>query len=115
MTAPRWDDPGPVVPRSAHSLSYSPALRVDPEKVEGLVGRLEGVIDQVWTAENSLRVIGAVEAPGADPVSCNAATQAANMLEGSRAFLSSWRDQLLKAVDALRSQGESYKAADRAV
>jgi hypothetical protein len=114
MTAPRWDDPGPVVPRSAHTLSYSPVLRVDPERVEGLVGRLEGVIDQVLAAEDSLRVIAALEAPGADSVSRNAATQAARMVEGSRSYLGVWREQLLLAAHALRCQRDSYHAADRA-
>jgi hypothetical protein len=115
MTAPRWDDPGPVVPRSAHTLSYSPVLRVDPERVEGLVGRLEGVIREVALVEASLSKAGVVRSPGADPISQNAALQAAKMLEGSLSYLANWRQQLINANEALLKQREAYLSADRAL
>ncbi|MEU7813348.1 PE domain-containing protein [Pseudonocardia sp. NPDC049154] len=114
MTAPRWDDSGPVVPRSALSLSYSPVLRVDPERVEGLVGRLEGVIEQVALVEVALRTIGAVRAPGLDAVSENAAAQATRMVEVSRSFLAVWRGQLVAAAGALEKQRDGYVTADNA-
>ncbi|MCE3556131.1 PE domain-containing protein [Pseudonocardia sp. RS11V-5] len=113
MTAPRWDDPGPVVPRSAQSLSYSPVLRVDPERVEGLVGRLEGVIREVAVVEANLRTLNAVRAPAADVVSINSAAQAGKMVEASRVYLASWREQLIAAAAAIKKQRDGYLAADR--
>jgi hypothetical protein len=102
------------VPRSAHTLSYSPVLRVDPERVEGLVRRLEGVIREVALVEASLKAVGAVDAPGADHVSRNASAQAAKMVEGASSYLARWREQLVLAADAMRSQRTAYLAADKA-
>lgn len=113
MTAPRWDDPGPVVPRSNLSLSYSPVLRVDPERVEGLVGRLEGVIREVALVELSLRTIVAVAPPGRDEVSINAAMQSAAMIEKSGSYLADWRRQLQVAVTALRRQSSGYETSEQ--
>jgi hypothetical protein len=114
MTAPRWDDPGPVVPRSSQSLSYSPVLRVDPERVEGMVRRLEGVIREVAMVEVSLKAVGAVDAPGVDAVSRNAAAQAVKMVEGASSYLADWREQLVLAAEAVRRQNAGYLAADNA-
>src|SRR5690349_7537882 len=113
MTAPRWDDPGPVVPRATQSLSYSPVLRVDPERVEGLVGRLEGVIREVAMSEAHLGAIGSIDAPGIDSVSRNAAVQAVSMIEGAISYLRIWRGQLMVAREALIGQRVSYANADR--
>ncbi|GAA2878014.1 hypothetical protein GCM10010472_39740 [Pseudonocardia halophobica] len=112
MTAPRWDDPGPVVPRSPQSLSYSPVLRVDPERVEGLVGRLEGVIRELAMTEVRLASFMFVAAPGNDEVSRNAARQAVSMFEGARSYLGEWRRQLIEAKEALESQMAGYVSAD---
>src|SRR3954462_14474065 len=113
MTAPRWDDPGPVVPRSSQSLSYSPVLRVDPGRVEGMVGRLEGVISRLVELENQLDPVF-VAPPGQDPVSRNVATQAVSMVEAARIFLSSWRGQLVDSAEALLAQGQGYQSVDQA-
>ncbi|WP_425569562.1 PE domain-containing protein [Pseudonocardia yuanmonensis] len=113
MTAPRWDDPGPVVPRSSQSLSYSPVLRVDPERVEGLVRRLEGVIRKVAEVERSLDVLF-VAAPANDPISRNASNQSSAMIDNARSYLAKWRQALIAAGAALASQSHGYVATEDA-
>ncbi|MCE0765605.1 PE domain-containing protein [Pseudonocardia kujensis] len=111
MTAPRWDDPGPVVPRSAQPLSYSPVLRIDPERVEGMVGRLEGVIREVAEIERTLDVLF-VAAPANDEVSRNASKQSAAMINHARAYLARWRQDLMVAGAAVAAQAQGYAATE---
>jgi hypothetical protein len=90
-------------------------LRVDPERVEGLVGRLAGVIRDVAMVEVHLESFMSVTAPGNDEVSRNAARQAAKMVGGAARYLGEWRRQLIFAEAALRSQLAGYTEADRSV
>ena len=53
MTAPRWDDPGPVVPRPTRSLSYAPVLRVDPQQLHRLHAIAENLAERITEAEEN--------------------------------------------------------------
>ncbi|MFR9805392.1 PE domain-containing protein [Pseudonocardia sp. RS010] len=113
MTAPRWDEPEPVPTRLPYTISYSPVLRVDPEMVEGLVGRLAGVIEEIALTEARLQSFMSVTPPGNDEISRNAARQAAKMVEGATRYLADWRSKLIQAGAALRVQSKSYVGSDR--
>ena len=106
VTAPHWTEPGPTPVRLAPA-----ELWVDPERIEGLVGRLRGVVEEVLQLERSLELY-AVESPGLDPVSRNAAAQATKMMEHGRQYLAFWRQHLVLTQQALEQQRSAYLAAD---
>jgi hypothetical protein len=107
VTAPRWTEPGPTPTR------LDPVrLSVDPDRVEDLVRKLRGVVDEVLGLERGMAPY-LVVSPGSDAVSVNAAEQSNLMLDRARLYLAEWRRQLLITAEALERQLEAYLEADR--
>jgi hypothetical protein len=109
MTAPHWAEPGPT---PVALPEFRGVLKVDPERIEGLVREMRTLVDGVRELERSLDFYQ-VRAPASDPVSTNVAQQSTVMIEHGRRYLADWRQHLVTAADALEAQGRGYVTADR--
>jgi hypothetical protein len=110
------DDLGDVRLWDAAQERYAPAvtgrgLRIDVEKARGVVRELESLADAVAGTRRAFQFIDIVPPPS-DAVSRNIALQGTRMIFASRAFLASWHDDLVSAIDALKAQISGYDDVD---
>jgi hypothetical protein len=110
-------DPGDVRMWDLAQERYTPApstgrpLVIDVEKARAVVHELEKLAEEIAEQAKPL-TFRKVTPPGFDDVSLNVARQSDRMLSAARAYLLTWREDVVAATSALRSQIDAYEATD---
>jgi hypothetical protein len=85
---------------------------LEPEVARAFSARLGEVVKSVLGAEVLLDPV-LTSFPSMDPVSNNAASQSARMINDARTYLETWRRQLWEARTALDAQLAAYEDVER--
>lgn len=85
---------------------------LDPERAQECIDRLKAVVQDLSGMSTSLERDLTFDAPGADPVSVNAAAQGAVMAQRATAYVVAWRDQIAQTVVNLETQLALYQGAE---
>jgi hypothetical protein len=87
-------------------------VRLEPEVARAFSVRLGEVVKSVLGAEVLLDPV-LTSFPSMDPVSNNAASQSARMINDARTYLEAWRRQLWEARMALDAQLAAYEDVEQ--
>lgn len=91
----------------------SEGFRVDPERIDDAIRKLDGILYDLRETLNICRRVR-FNPPGFDDVSINAANNSALMGQRAAAYISAWMQQIGATRDALGQELADYTATDKA-